>query len=239
MNKWINTKTCLPSIGQEILFWHPVNELQRGYYHADGFQVWFNGQCEIFKNVTYWQPLPKPPYLKEGQKPSLTQAWLGLYDNQNNLIQSMSIPDEDFDFIVPTDETDEVAERVIRIKNFLYLIDLLFVDMRSDLLLISEEHFDGNGKELAQGLEKEIGKLHDMVTEGIEPTSEWQHNTPYSTLCLLASNESQHLVIPEMRKMYEELSKDDKHLSANAKKEELESWVKAIKEQYGLGENFK
>ena len=239
MNKWIRADKFLPQIGQKVLFWNPVNEIHLGYYHRDGFQVWFNGQCEIIKTVTYWQPEPKPPYLKEGHKPSLHDAYLALHDNQDNIIQSMTIRQEDWDFTTPTDETEQVAEKVIKIKNYLYLFELIFNEIKGDLFMISEEHLDDNGQELAKGLAGEFQKLQDIIEGGISPTNEWEHSTPFTTLCLLANDKSQHLVIPAMRKMYDDLSKDDTHLTASEKETEFKGWIQAMRKQYGLTEYFK
>lgn len=60
-NNWKNIEDEKPGLGMQVLFWHPVYEIQLGFYGRNGFYRTFNGQTEEFQNIDYWQKIPDSP----------------------------------------------------------------------------------------------------------------------------------------------------------------------------------
>lgn len=143
-----------------------------------------------------------------------------------------------------TVEADFVSGLITSIENKCNAINALFDSIQGDLFEISEIHFDDNGREIADTLKKVFKKsqedyyfkIHEICSEDIE--NAWMHNSALGLLYHLQDGTSQTLVIPKIRKNYEEIVKNE-DLTKEAKQLECEKYIAFIRNQFGLSEDFR
>lgn len=164
----------------------------------------------------------------------------------NIYVDGISLPVEAIEgqFEDLNDEADIIAQTVKSIRNKLSAIDTLFESVTADLGLIELDHFDDNGRELANKLKNRFEKLReDFYWTAIESETKdgedgWM-NCSLSTLTnLLADGNHQTLVIPQFRKFYEEVVETD-NLTVEFKNEEFNKWVNYIRHEFHLSKDFK
>jgi len=100
--EWISVKDRLPSVGEDILFYHKggfcgVGQLMPG---REGVYEWLwwgeIPRCLLKSNcITHWMPLPEPPKLKRkySYEPS------GIHDNSGYVVYAASMITADTSFM--------------------------------------------------------------------------------------------------------------------------------------------
>lgn len=141
-------------------------------------------------------------------------------------------------------EADEVAGIIKNIRNKCGAIDALFESVIADFGIIELVHFDDNGKELAMKLKERFQKIHsDYYWKVHESESEgdddgWMSESLMFLTNLLANSEHQTLVIPQFRRTYLDICKND-DLTEQQKNNEFNAWLDYTRRTFGLSEEFK